>query len=316
MKRYILIRDDDINYYSNTRLLELLYRPLFDRGLPVNFSVIPEVMCNTPIALGSQSGFARKFGLRYEPFIPPTCRGRNEQRAVSANRGLVSFIREHPIEVLQHGLNHQWNGDAEFAAHDEAKLDSRLQKGRDILEEAFGTRPAFFCPPWDRISREGLQALNRAGYLGVSAAYFGRNLPLAAWPTWAWNRYRAKQQFLSWRNFLFVQHPGYLLSLFRPASEVMRLFIEAYERSRVLVLVNHYWEYNFDGKIAPDRERLDIWFAVLDYILRRPEAQVVTFRTLYDEIVRERGQSPSEKVTVPESAFAAANHESRITNHA
>jgi hypothetical protein len=89
---------------------------------------------------------------------------------------------------------------------------------------------------------------------------------------------------LRWGKFLLVGHPGYVLSLFRRDAEVMGLFRAAYESLPVIVLVNHYWEFNFDGKAEPDPERLELWHGILNFILQDPEAEVVSFRTLYDHL--------------------------------
>ncbi len=280
MKRSIIIRDDDVNYFTDPAGLEALYGPLFARGLPVSLSVIPEVAADTPLALGEQSRFGRQYGLRHEPFIPPAQRGRTGRYALGENQRLVQYIRARPVEVVQHGFNHRWNGGAEFESADEAKLLEKIERGSFLLRETFGWRPEFFCPPWDRISRAGLRALRRAGFLGVTGRHFGRNLPVSAWPVGWWHR---AQPVFSWRDFLFVGHPGYVLSLFHDGAEVLERFRQAYASHPVLVLVNHYWEYNFDGQPQPDAARLALWHAILDFILTREhEAQIISFRTLYD----------------------------------
>src|SRR5947208_14967114 len=55
--QYVIIRDDDTNALTPVECLERLYRPMLDRGLPVNLATIPSVATNTQMADGRTEGY-------------------------------------------------------------------------------------------------------------------------------------------------------------------------------------------------------------------------------------------------------------------
>src|SRR5215469_13131983 len=55
--RYVIIRDDDTNALTPPEFLEQLYRPLLDRGLPINLATVPEVTTDARMANGQPEGF-------------------------------------------------------------------------------------------------------------------------------------------------------------------------------------------------------------------------------------------------------------------
>lgn len=286
MKRYVVIREDDISYFTDPAILELLYRPLFKRGIPSNFCVIPKVLANIPIGGGQESPFFKQYGLRYEPFIPVGYRGQDKSCDIRDNPGLISFISNLPVEIVQHGFNHTWNGIAEFAYGNEKIIRQNLESGRQILRSAFGRQPGFFCPPWDRISRAGIYAVKRAGFLGISLSRFGRYLPYRLWPAHFWNKYLSQKEVIRWGRLLILPHPGCFISLFKKPLEAIEQFKKIYSSQRIMVLVNHHWEYNFDSSSQMDAGRLDSWYTIIDFILKQPEAEIITFSMLHKRILR------------------------------
>ena len=54
---YVIIRDDDTNAFTPVKCLDRLYRPMLDRGLPVNLATIPEVSTSAKMSDGSPEGF-------------------------------------------------------------------------------------------------------------------------------------------------------------------------------------------------------------------------------------------------------------------
>lgn len=286
MKRYVVIRDDDISYFTQTAMLELLYRPLFKRGIPVNFCVIPKVLANIPIGAGQESPFFKQYGLRYEPFIPASFRGQDKSYDIRDNPELISFISGSPVDIVQHGFNHSWSGEAEFACSNERIIKQNLENGRQILQSAFGKKPEFFCPPWDQISQTGIYAVKRAGFLGISLSRFGRYLPFCLWPAYFWNKHVSHKETIRWKRLLLIRHPGCFISLFSSPQEVFARFKEAYNLRRIIVLVNHHWEYNFDGRIQMDAERLRLWHSIIDFIINQPETEIISFGKLYKHIIR------------------------------
>ena len=134
--KYVIIRDDDICFFTSPKELELVYRPLLEENKPVNLAVIPIV----DTLLG-------------EPFVKrriPNIRYAN----IEWNKDLVEFIKQYNFEVLQHGLTHTVfqripRFIPEFRLRDKAELLRRVKLGMKILTNTFGRKPRFFVPPWD-----------------------------------------------------------------------------------------------------------------------------------------------------------------------
>jgi len=83
--RYVIIRDDDTNALTPVRCLETLYRPLLERGLPINLAVIPEVATNTRTPDGKLEGF-----------LLGKADAANASVAIGKNKELVQYLVENP----------------------------------------------------------------------------------------------------------------------------------------------------------------------------------------------------------------------------
>lgn len=272
--RYVVFREDDVNYFTSPELLAQLYEPLLSRGLPVSFAAIPVVDADTRIAYGERSKFYRDYGRRFEPFIPPAAAGRPQRFDISENDTLVRFLRSTCGEVIQHGFTHRWYGRGEFERNDRAALEFELLDGQQQLEAAFGRRMEVFCPPWDTISRAGLEAVQAAGFRAVALGrWVGPGLLRGLIRDWA----RTRGAVTTWNGLTIFRHPGYLLSVFRRPDDVFERVHRALMRARVLVLVNHHWEYALAGEAKPDRERLELFHLVQRFVLDSPRTQVTTF---------------------------------------
>jgi hypothetical protein len=283
MSRYVLIRDDDACFFTNPELLEQVFEPLFSRGLPVNFSVVPSIASHAPLGYAELGPFSR-FGLRHEPFIPPSWRGREAILDVGENPALIEFLKSVPCEILQHGLSHLWDGGPEFGRDGDAKdiVQQRIQTGRGILERAFGRRPGFFCPPYDALSRVALSCLKEEGFQGVSMSHLGRNLPPRLWHNVAWGRMTGNPDCLWWGEFLVLGHRGYVLNMFEPPGRPAERFRALLNEYPMVVLVTHHWEFAFDFLPKPLDERLKELRSIVEVIESEPDVEVVTFSQFYE----------------------------------
>ena len=203
--KYVIVRDDDINYFTKPEWLELLYTPFFEKGIPVSFSVIPYIRTDS-VNLNEDNIYHQKTGIKYEPFIQPEFRGRSESFSVNQNQSLIDFMSTHKnnIEILQHGYAHERiKGEKEFRISDIKKLEFRLKKGREIIEKAFNVIPEFFSPPWDSVSAEALSLIKK-NYKGISLERYHHSiLPVHLW----WRFFKKKQK--DFPNAKFFQSKGF-----------------------------------------------------------------------------------------------------------
>jgi hypothetical protein len=125
----IVIRDDDVSYFTKPQCLEHIYRPLLELGLPINLAVIPMIhaQSNEPVE-------PIKYNKKY-PML------------VGENKDLVEFVKQHNFEVLQHGLMHEKFQRhsmfiPEFCINSTVELQRRAELGIKILSKTFGKRPS------------------------------------------------------------------------------------------------------------------------------------------------------------------------------
>src|SRR5256885_1745195 len=96
--RYGIFCDDDTKALTPPECLETLYRPLLERGLPVNLAVIPNVALDTTMPDGRPEGF-----LVYK-------NGQLHRTApIGTNQRLVSYLRQNrSYHIVQHGYYHDY----------------------------------------------------------------------------------------------------------------------------------------------------------------------------------------------------------------
>lgn len=276
--KYVVIRDDDVSYFTKPKTLEVLYGPFFEEKKPINFSVIPKITAN--IGIDSGNPYRKQEQLEYDPIIPPNCRGCDETFPVNENEAIVEFFQSlESCEILQHGLTHGLvDGVKEFRISDEHEIQRRANSGSELLQECFQVKPSFFVPPWDNVSKEALRFL-KSKYKGLS---LGRLNP-ARLPVKSWGSFLMKM--LSSRSYMFcdelllIEHPGYLLTRFSPTLAFDRVH-DAVETKDIVVLVNHHWEYFFDWSEL-DSSFFRAWKQVTEYLLSRAGVSFLTFSELH-----------------------------------
>ena len=148
----ILVRDDDINFFTKTDMIELMYSEAWKQGFKVSLSVIP-----------CQSGID-------DPCVPPEERKTGLSYPIADNHSLTKYLKgkvdQGSVEILQHGLHHTYQDfrRGEFAGT--VQRNSILQ-GMDILEETFGKKPTFFVPPGEDISDKNLKLILQLGMIPI-----------------------------------------------------------------------------------------------------------------------------------------------------
>lgn len=278
--KYVIIRDDDINYFTKPELLAKLYNPLFEEKIPVNFSVIPKVTAN--IKLGYSSLYRAREKVEYDPCIPPKFRGDNEDFPINENREIVEFIRSlENCEVLQHGLTHGLiEGVPEFKIRNEIEIARRANLGMALLKECFHSKPSFFVPPWDAVSSETIHCL-KSQYKGLSV---GRLNPVVL-PVKSWGAYIKKT--LASRNYMFcdelliIERYGSILNRFNSLDLILSKVKQIIETRKIVILVNHYWEYFFDWSQL-DKSFFEVWQKIMEYLLQKEDLHFLSLSELSD----------------------------------
>jgi hypothetical protein len=149
LKIAFAIRDDDISYFTQPRMIDQLYRETWRLGFKVSLGVIPNIKAtpsNSP--------------------LPPE--GINKCYSISDNTKLVNYLKEKidqgKVDIIQHGYTHSnIDGEPEFAIKNFELVDEWLRKGNRLLRETFGRDVTVFAAPHDRISSEAWRSIARNG---------------------------------------------------------------------------------------------------------------------------------------------------------
>jgi len=286
--KYVVLRDDDISYFTRVDWLERLYEPLLERGLPFALSVIPRVRADVSDPPPENAdGKYQCYG--FASFIPPSFRGKRESFDVGENQALLNFLTANPqVEVVQHGYAHEvLNGFREFEVAWRDEVEYRVRVGKELLQKAFGVAPRFFVPPWDTLSLQAVSIL-RHYFSGVSLTAFShRIVPRYIAPKFLIKKWLGRD-FLFWGRFLMLEHPGAYLNRYADPAKAAKSVLHHLETHSHYVLVNHHWEYFFDWTDHPSAELFSTWQKVLTELLARGEIRVVSFSELYS-LLRGRG---------------------------
>lgn len=142
-----VIRDDDLNYFSNPTDIERWYKDIFTQKIPISFAAIP---------------FVKPISDVYTNNAPKE----NKEFPISANAELVSYVKNNPlIEIIQHGCTHETkNGIFEYQWNKDLFKDTA--RGKEELEHAFKRSITVFAPPHDWIGSRGVLAIE-ASHLNI-----------------------------------------------------------------------------------------------------------------------------------------------------
>ncbi|HLH56513.1 MAG TPA: DUF2334 domain-containing protein [Verrucomicrobiae bacterium] len=261
---YVIIRDDDTNAFTPIECLERLYRPVLDRGLPVNLATIPQVSTAAKMASGQPEGFLVKKNGTSAPTM-----------AMAENPKLVSYLLANPgYHIVQHGCHHDY---LEFDCPSATEVSRRLDLGTRLLLEAGFPRSETFVAPYDKLSRQSLKAVSERFDVLSTGWFEFRRLPYSWWPHYARKRFRGAPHWKIGRTLL-LSHPGCLLSYQRSFSRALQGIVHCLEHNRITVLVTHWWEYFRSGE--PDDPFIDFLHETLRHLSKRSDVQLITFGDL------------------------------------
>lgn len=240
MKR-VLIRDDDLCFFSDPERVDEIYGFALDAGLPVNFSVIPKVDANARTN-------SKDFGPgTFEPFIPAEYQGREEYFSVLDNPALTGYLRgKRTVEILQHGFCHGGApGRYEFELPDRGSAAEKLEAGSAILRETFGATPTTFVAPQDKYSQAAFREI-LSRFKIFSLGWLDRTrMPASFLPRYAWMKARGDNVLRAGRTTC-IEHPGVIFSKFKNPDVEIQRFHAYMNNHAVTVLVLHHWEF-YDG---------------------------------------------------------------------
>jgi peptidoglycan/xylan/chitin deacetylase (PgdA/CDA1 family) len=261
-----VIRDDDISYFTDPERFQVAHAFLIRNRVPFTIAAIPEASDSALAASGA-----------FEGFIPGRLAGQGRSYPIGENTGLVRLLASDPlIEIAQHGFSHAGPapGAPEFSIEDAVEIAHRLDRGILCLEKAFGSKPGFFVPPRDRVSRTALAEI-RKRFSGICLSRFPHGLvPMRLWPAFLGVKHGGKA-VLHWGRFRMVQHPGMDFTDSEGSDATGQDPVSRAAAMRdVLVLPLHSWRF-FDAKGKLNARMLGHWEDFLKSLAERPMSRFV-----------------------------------------
>lgn len=182
--KYLIIRDDDLSYWTSPQDIEIVYKPLFDRKMKISFATIPFAV---------KMFNAGNFHTFYQD--------ESTSMPIDKNKDIVEYIIEKIndglVEIMLHGYNHLYSFECdgviktatkenlepcrkqnkkinfigEYNYQDYEMLNKKTKKGKEYLEDLFKIKIKNFVPPSNQISKDGIKAivnnnLNLSGLIG------------------------------------------------------------------------------------------------------------------------------------------------------
>lgn len=266
MSFQLIIRDDDVSFFTSPQQLERVYGRLFAADIPVCLAVVP--------AHNTAARVLYREGAPFDPSIPPGYRGTDHNHPLYENPALCEYLAalaaDGKIEICQHGLNHKY---MEFDEPDRALAGGKIASGRQMLAQALpDVSITTFIAPYDKLSPTAFAAVMAAGY---NLSTRPQSVP-AEWlddpaPMYAHVRHANGKHLFLCDEYLFNHRDD-------PAT-IRETALRYLAEKDFLIFANHYWTFFYDWD-APT-PLLDAWDAVVDYLLaNRDEIAVSTFQDL------------------------------------
>lgn len=152
-KMPILIRDDDINFFTKSNMLESIYSAAWKKGLKISLGVIALQKGTNNIS------------------VPPEMRTNDSLFPITDNKSLLQYIKDKLragiAEVLQHGLSHDVDENGLWEFGQNLDIKQKIDHGRNILIQAFDTIPKFFVAPGESITKINVRTLVESGLVPI-----------------------------------------------------------------------------------------------------------------------------------------------------
>lgn len=198
MKESLIIRDDDLSFWTKPEEIDELYKPLFDKKVKISFATIPFAV---------EMFNAGDFNTFYQKENP---------LPISENYQIIEYIKDkikdNLVEVMLHGYNHLYsfkcNNITKIATKEnllpfrEAKqkitflgeynyqnfenLNKKTKIGKEYLEDTFEVKITNFVPPSNQINKDGIKAIynNKLNLSGFISRKYNREKTLQGFFTY------------------------------------------------------------------------------------------------------------------------------------
>ena len=277
--KYVLVRDDDLNYFTSMDMLNTVYGFMFEAGIPVNFSTIPAVNAAAKTFTHNDNKQDKSREV-YEPFLPDNVAGTPGNFILADNQGLIDSLKQiKQNEYILHGYEHSGHlGLCEFEETNATLLKQKIDSGIEIFKDSFGKKPDTFVAPQDKYSFQTIQLI-KEHFNTFSLGWVNRKrLPLSCQASY-FKKKILKRNYLKYNNLLLTEHPGCHYSRFVPRHVSDLSLNQHFSNNQFTIIVTHHWEFFENGVL-----NIDMWRAFHSRIIelsQNPEVRLITFSELY-----------------------------------
>jgi len=324
-KSPVVIRDDDISFFTSPEMLMALYRNAWKKGFVIDFGVIPLLSTNIHARPGMTKN-PKLSHLRFDPCVPRFARGVDSRYDIEENQELVKFLcelrNEGKCDLSLHGLSHERE---EFLAKDYEKVRSNFEAATSLFREPFGFVPSVFVFPYLQCSQEAFSMVSNFGmnlFFDRPRSLFRRILNRVGKVRTPVKNNDSSMTFFP-QNKISICSPIYSYLTADEALQISKkTFLQKHEKGEVFWLIHHFWEFYFDWEPTITQPSfLDALHALLDYIAefdvwKSTTADLANWFLTYDQLhIRRKSKgeiSLESKVPIEDLAL---NVKGRLSNN-
>ena len=309
----ILVRDDDTNYFTSETMLESVYSEAWNQGFKVSLSVVPLQMGIDDIS------------------VPPDLRTSSRCYSIADNDSLIRYVRkkigQKVVEVVQHGFSHELIDGIRGEFGGNLGKKNEIEKGRNIIRQAFEMEPKFFVPPGEDISNQNIVEVLEQGLIPIyRETLFDQILRLGFVPNFIknagmrliMNRYindtdknfgvqflkpvliSAKKNVITWSlPKIRAPHITSFDSLFNLTNAIIKL---CSQNRNPVCIINHYHLYYYDWNSTITKgELFKAWRNILTSFNKVEIGWKTNFLELYTRLEKIRSISMAKtgsKITI------------------
>lgn len=264
----LIIRDDDLSYWTNPEDIEKVYKPLFDRKIKISFATIPFAV---------QMFNAGNFDTFYQD--------ENSSMPIGENNDIVEYIKDKIeqglVEIMLHGYNHLYSfesqGIIKTATYENLEqsrinnknikfigeynyqcfhvLNKRTKEGKEYLEDIFKVKITNFVPPSNQIGKDGIKAIvnNNLNLSGLIGRKYNREITLKGmWTYLDRIKFSLQNRGVTYPKISdYGKHKeltGYALTPITNLEKYQKQLDYCLENNLPFQIATHYWEINEELK--------------------------------------------------------------------
>lgn len=265
----LVIRDDDLNYFSSVKDVERVYSAI--STFPVSFAVIPAVTDVSTIGLC------------------PETRGNKTPMYVGDNKELVEWMKkmqkERGYDICMHGINHTYTFDkrgekvAEMVWRKDPDLIETISYWKGKMEKDLDCSINCFVAPSNLISKYGIKcvAANKMNFSGIIPITFQRDLTFRNVTNYLKRWYLRFKDRLPYPGILnYGTHKELNACTIQSYEYLVRMYTYCEKNHAPMVINTHYW------KLREYPEEREILVKFIKYALNQG-ALPATLSSLFSE---------------------------------